>query len=30
MHGTWQVYWPGGVLSAQLPDAGLPGTMQNL
>lgn len=30
MHGIWQDYWPGGVLSVQLLDAGLPGTMQNL
>lgn len=30
MHGIWQVYWPGGVPSVQLLDAGLPGTMQNL
>lgn len=30
MHGLWPGYWPGGVVSAQLPDAGLPGNMQNL
>lgn len=30
MPGLWQGYWPGGVVSAQLLDAGLPGIMQNL